>query len=143
MRNRALSLLLLAIVLVLPVHAANPVFGGVVNRTAQWPPQAGPSYGFGGPFELLWQAVPTTLTDLSSSTGNIHIIGMTVCNFTGGAIVLTWQTKDASPLSLPLAGSIAANTCVDWNRPSGLGSTGGASMSAASTGLSVGVVWTN
>lgn len=132
----------MAAVLVLAglLWAVNPVATSV-SRDAQWPPQAGSSYRFGGPFEVYWQAVPTTLTDLS--TRDAHIIGYCFYNSTGGSITLTLQTKDASPLPLPVSGPIAAGISVCSNAPFGILSKGGWSVQASGAGVLYNAVWTN
>src|SRR4051812_31103802 len=78
----------------------------VISRGSQWPPQAGSSYSFGGPYEIYYKAIPTSLTDLD--TRDSRIIGYCIYNPTGGSITVTFQTKDASPLPLPLSGPLAA-----------------------------------
>ena len=132
----------LAVFLLLAVlaWATNPVFT-TVNRNAQWPPQAGTSYGFGGPYEVYWQAVPTTLTDLS--VRDAHIIGYCIYNPTAGVITITVQTKDASPLALPLSGPMAAATVACNNAPYGILSKGGWSIQGGGAGALFSASWTN
>lgn len=120
--------------------AVNPVFT-TVNRDATWPPQAGSSYKFGGPYEIYWQAVPTALTDFD--TRDVHIIGYCFYNPTGGSITLTIQTKDASPLALPLSGPIATGISVCTNAPFGILSKGGWSAQAGGAGALMSAVWTH
>jgi hypothetical protein len=124
--------------------AVNPVFSNVVSRNSQWPPQ-GSNFSFGGPFEIPWQAVPTTLTDLS--TRDTHIIGYCFYNSTSSAITLTIQTKDASPLPLPISGPIAGSsagvpgTSVCPNLPFGILAKGGWSVQAGSSGVYMNAMW--
>jgi hypothetical protein len=124
------------------LFAASPT---AINRNAQWPPQAGSQYGFGGPFEIYWQVVPQTLTDVCSGAtcGDVHLIAVTFYNSGASAATITFQTKDASPLPLPLSGSIAAGTSVSWNQPAGLLSKGGFSIEASASGVYYSAVWTN
>lgn len=119
------------------LFAASPT---IINRNGQWPPQ-GNSYGFGGPFEIRWQPCPLSLTDVA--TRDVRLINVTVSNTTAGALTFTFQTKDGSPIALPLSGSIPANTAVNFNIPAGLLSTGGMSVQASGAGLLYSAVWTN
>jgi hypothetical protein len=119
---------------------ANPLITGVVSRNAQWPPQ-GSNYSFGGPYEIAWQAVPTSVTVLS--TRDTHIIGYCFYNSTGGNLSLTIITKDASPLPLPVSGPIAAGVSVCNNAPYGILSKGGWSVSASGTGVYFSAMWSN
>lgn len=120
--------------------AVNPVFT-TYSRDSTWPPQAGSSYRFGGPYEIYWQAVPTSLTDFD--TKDSHIIGYCFYNSTGGNVTLTIQTKDASPLPLPVSGPIAAGVSVCSNAPFGLLSKGGWSVQAGGAGVYMSAVWTH
>ncbi len=113
----------------------------VQNRTANWPPQSGTSFAFGGPFDFYYQAVPTTLTAID--TNDSHIIEVTVVNTTGSALTFTLQTGDATPLALPLSGSVAANTSVSFNVPAGILVKGGFSAQASGTGLCFHITWTH
>jgi hypothetical protein len=113
----------------------------VQNRTANWPPQSGTSFAFGGPFDIFYQAVPTTLTALD--TKDCHIIEVTVYNSTGSPITFTMQTGDASPLAMPLTGSVAANTSVSFNIPGGLLVKSGFSVQASGSGLNFHATWTH
>lgn len=131
------KLYLLAVGLGACLFAASPT---IINRNGQWPPQ-GNAFGFGGPFEIRWQACPLSLTDVS--TRDARLIGVTVSNTTAGALTFTFQTKDASPLALPLSGSIPANTAVNFSIASGLLSTGGMSVQASGAGLLYAVQFTN
>ena len=96
---------------------------------------------YGGAYEVYWQAVPTSLTAID--TKDSRLIGWCVSNTTGSGIVFTMQTKDASPLALPLNGTIAANTSTCNNTPFGLLSKGGFSVQAGGAGLLFGAVWTH
>lgn len=131
------KLYLLAVGLCACLFAASPT---IINRNGQWPPQ-GNSFGFGGPMEIRYQAIPLTLTDVAAK--DARIISVTVFNNTAGALTLTLQTKDASPLPLPLNGSIPANASVSFNIPTGLLSTGGFSVQSSGAGLYYSAVWTN
>jgi hypothetical protein len=113
----------------------------VINRTGRPASPTMAQFANGGPFEIYWQAVPTSLSDVA--TVDTHLLSVTVSNTTGGALTFTFQTKDASPLALPLSGSIPANTAVNFNIPAGLLSKGGMSVQASSTGLLYSLVWTN
>ena len=114
-----------------PLLAQSPT---VINRT-HWPSS------YGGPYEVYWQAVPTSLTALD--TRDSHLLGYCVSNSTSGALTFTIQSKDASPLPLPLTGSIAANTAVCNNSPFGLLTKGGFSVQASGAGLYYQAVWTH
>ena len=124
----------------LPLLADNPVETST-SRNSQWPPQSGTAYSFGGPYEVAWKAVPTTLTDLDTRT--IHLLGYCVYNTTAGTLTMTIQTKDASPLPLPLSGPLAAGTSACFSFAAGLKSTGGASLSTTSTGVYYSAIWTH
>lgn len=117
----------------------------VNNRNGQWPPYTGSGFSFGGPFEVAYQQTPTSLTALTSK--DAHIIGYCVSNSTGGSITFTIQTRDASPLPLPLTGVIAAlgtaGSSACFNSPFGVLSKGGISVQASATGLYFNLVWTN
>lgn len=92
-----------------------------------------------GNMTFYYQAVPTTLTDVATS--DCQLLSVTVVNTTGGALTFTFHTKDASPLSLPLAASIPANTSVNFNIPAGMLCKGGMSVEASATGLYFSLVW--
>jgi hypothetical protein len=111
------------------------LFGQSSSTRFDWPA------AYGGPYEIPWQAVPTTLTALD--TRDVHLIGYCVSNNTGASLVFTIQTKDGSPLPLPLSGTVAANTAVCNNSPFGLLAKGGFSVQAGGTGLYYQVVWTH
>jgi hypothetical protein len=120
--------------------AANPLEPSV-SRDSAWPPQSGASFRFGGPYEIPYKAVPTTLTDLS--TRDSHIIGYCFYNSTGGTVTLTVQTKDATPVPLPLSGPITSGVSVCFNAAWGILSKGGWSVQASGTGVFYHGVWTN
>lgn len=88
---------------------------------------------FGGPFEFKWQALPTSLTDVATATA--HITGYCFYNSNVAARTLTIQTKDGSPLPLPLSGSLAAATTVCFTFDQGLLVNGGFSVQASATGV--------
>lgn len=113
-----------------------------VNRNGGWPPQ-GKSFNFGGPFEIYYQQVPTTLKDVDSYSGDNRIIQYEFYNSTVGAVTLTVQTKDASPLPLPGNGSIAAGQTVIFNLPAGRLVKNGWSVQASGTGVFFSAVWTH
>lgn len=117
--------------------AASPT---LVNRTGQVVVPSG-NASFGGPYEVNWQAVPATLTAVTATTA--HITGLCFYNSTGGAIVMTVQTGDASPLPLPLSGSLAAGASACFSFSQGLRSNGGFSVQAGSTGVYYTAVFTN
>ena len=96
---------------------------------------------YGGPYEIYYQAVPTTLTDVD--TRDSRLIGLCVTNTTAGALTFTIQTKDGTPLALPYSGSLAANSSSCNNLPFGVLSKGGFSVQAGGAGLLYGVVWTH
>src|SRR5690242_18830720 len=79
-------------VLGLPMLPQSP---GAVTRM-HWP------NAYGGPYEVYYQAVPTSLTDLDRRDS--RLIVYYISNSTAGALTFTIQTKDASPLPLPLTG---------------------------------------
>lgn len=99
------------------------------------------NYAYGGPFEIYYQAVPTALTDVD--TRDSRLLGYSIANTTAGALTFTIQTKDASPLALPLGGSIAANSSAFVSIPFGMLSKGGFSVQASGGGLLYSVVWTH
>jgi hypothetical protein len=134
--------LLATLAAVFVVNGANPVLTSK-DRTGKWPPQAGSSYSFGGPFEIYYQAVPTSLTDVDSYVGDNRIISYAFFNSTGGALTLTVQTKDGSPLPLPGNGSLAAGTSVLFNIPAGMLVKNGWSIQASGSGVYVSAVWTH
>ena len=142
MRKRTLLLVILAFLLAalylwaasLPGCGASNTVGCIVTRSA-WP------QAYGGPFEVYWQAVPTSLTVVDANSS--HILGACVSNTSGSSINFTLETNDASPLALPLMGSIPANSQVCSNSPFGLLTNGGFSVTATSTGLTYEVVWTH
>jgi hypothetical protein len=113
---------------------ALPQTPAVVNRF-------GSAKALGGPYEIYWQAVPTTLTALD--TRDMRLQGYCVVNSTGSALTFTIQTRDSTPLPLPLSGSIAANSSTCLNIPFGLLSKGGVSVQASGAGLYHTVVWTH
>lgn len=98
-------------------------------------------YAYGGPYEIAYQAVPTSLTDVD--TKDSRLLGICILNTTAGALTFTIQTKDGSPLLLPLGGSIAANAFSSVSIPFGLLSKGGFSVQASGAGLLYSVVWTH
>lgn len=128
---KSIKLLVCFALLAMIVFAASPT---VLTRT-HWPT------AYGGPYDVYYQAVPTSLTALD--TRDVRLLGVCVYNSTSGALTFTIQTKDASPLALPLTGSIAANTTVCNNTPWGLLSTGGFSVQASGSGLLYQVTWTH
>lgn len=85
-----------------------------------------------------WKQAPTTLTSLVAVDS--RIISVTFYNSTAGALTVTFQTNDASPLALPLSGSLAANTTVSLNIPAGLLCKAGFSLTAP-TGVYYSIVW--
>ena len=113
----------------------------VVNRNGHWPPNSGVAYSYGGPFEIYYQALPTTLTDVD--TRDMRILSYCFYNSTGGSLPLTIQTKDTSPLPLPLSGSLAATTSVCFGSATGVLSKGGMSVSTTATGVYYSAVWTH
>lgn len=139
--KRIFSVALLASVIGVLLTAQTPT---VLSRNNKWPPQ-GSAFSFGGPFEIYYQAVPTSLTAIS--THDAHLIGYCVSNSSGGALTFTIQTADASPLPLPITGSIpalgSAGSSVCFNAPFGLLSKGGFSIQASGSGLYYQLVWTN
>ena len=120
--------LLCALLLSLPLGAQT------ITRSS-WPTN------YGGPYEIYYQAVPTSLTGFE--TRDVHLLGYCVFNSTASALTFTIQSKDTSPLPLPLNGSIAANTAACNNSPFGLLSKGGFSVQASGTGLYYQMVWTH
>lgn len=137
-RFRALLAAVLLVVSVAWAASFTPI-----TRNSGWPPQAGTAYKFGGPYEIYWQAVPTSLKDMDSCACDNHIISYAFYNPTGGAITLTVQTKDASPLALPGSGSLAAGQSVLFNIPGGLLVKGGWSVQASGPGVLFSGVWTH
>jgi hypothetical protein len=129
--SRKHFVLLMFLALGLPLLAQSPT---VITRM-DW------ARAYGGPYEVYYQAVPTSLTDVD--TRDAHLLGYCVSNSTTGALTFTIQTKDASPLPLPLTGSITANTAVCNNTPFGLLSKGGFSVQAGGAGLYYQAVWTH
>lgn len=121
--------------------ALYPAVEPSTSRDSQWPPQAGSSYKFGGPYEIPWKAVPTSLTDISAQSS--HIIGYCFYNSTGGSLTLTVQTKDGTPRPLPLSGPIASGISVCFNAPFGILTTGGWSVQAGGSGVFYSATWTH
>ncbi len=115
----------------------------IISRNSQWPPQGGSAFGFGGPYELIAQAVPTSPTDVVAVTS--HIIGIWIHNPTGGTDrTLTFKDKQGSPIALPLDGQvITAGTDVTFNAPFGILASGGMTISASGTGLIYQIVFTH
>ncbi len=112
----------------------------LVNRTGQVVIPTG-NAAFGGPYEIYWQAVPTSLTDVS--TRDAHLASYCFHNSSGGALTITIQTKDGSPLALPLSGSslaAGADACLVLN---GLLSKGGFSVQSSGSGMLYYVQFTN
>lgn len=103
----------------------------LVNRTGKSIIPSGNGM-YGGPYEIYYQAVPQTLTSVTAA--DAHIVSYCFVNSTSGALTLTVQTNDASPLPLPLSGSLAANTsaCFVLN---GLLSKGGFSVESSGSGM--------
>lgn len=120
--------IVIALLCVLCLHAAAPT---LINRTGK-PVSPSGNGMYGGPYEFYYQAVPQTLTDVA--TADVHILSYCFYNSTGGALTLTVQTKDVSPLALPLSGSLAATTvaCLTMN---GLLSKGGFSVQSSGAGM--------
>jgi hypothetical protein len=106
----------------------------IVNRVSS-------GKALGGPYEVYWQAVPTTLTALDTRDSRLQ--GYCVANSTAGALTFTIQTRDATPLPLPLSGSVAANSSTCLNIPFSVLSKGGFSVQASAAGLYYTVVWTH
>jgi len=88
-----------------------------------------------------YQAMPTSLTSVVPISS--RLISVTFVNTTGSPITITFQTNDASPVSLPLAGSLAANTSVNFNIPAGLLCNKGFSVQAGGSGVNYSLVWKN
>jgi hypothetical protein len=118
----------------LPGCGASNTVACIVTRSA-WP------QAYGGPYDVYYQAVPTTLTVVDAATS--HLLGYCVSNTTGSAVTFTIETGDASPLTLPLTGSISANTQVCANLPWGLLTNGGFAVQAGSTGMLWQATWTH
>jgi hypothetical protein len=129
--NSIKHLVVVLFLLAVPLMAQSPK---VITRSG-W------SINYGGPYEIYYQAVPTALTDLD--TRDSRLIGYCVYNNTAGPLTFTIQTKDASPVPLPLTGSLAVGTAACNNTPFGLLSKGGFSVQASGAGLYYGVIWTH
>lgn len=99
------------------------------------------NYAYGGPYEVAYQAVPDVLTDVDSRDS--RLLGYVVSNPTSGDLTFTIQTKDASPLVLPLGGVIAAGASASVDIPFGLLSKGGFSVLGSDVGLLFSIVWTH
>jgi hypothetical protein len=137
MRLRLLAVVIAVTVLLwgatsLPICTGSTVVGCIVNRQG-WPD------AYGGPYDVYWQAVPTSLTTIDAKTS--HLIGLCVNNTTSGALTFTIQSGDSSPLALPLSGSIPANTQVCNNTPWGMLTNGGFAVQSSGTGLLYQVSW--
>ena len=126
---RAVALLLLG--LGAPLVAQSPT---VVTRM-DW------SKAYGGPYEIYYQAVPTSSTTVDSRDS--RLLGYCVFNNSGISISFTIQTGDNTPLPLPLTGALAAGTSACNNSPFGLLSKSGFSVQASATGLYYQAVWTH
>jgi hypothetical protein len=116
----------------LPNCTGTTVTGCIMTRQS-WP------NAYGGPYDLYTQAVPTSLTVVDAKTS--HILGYCVSNTTGSALTFTLQTGDATPLQLPVSGSIPASTQVCNNTDWGLLSNGGFSIQASGSGLLITASW--
>lgn len=130
------NILVTALAFACCLNAASPT---LVNRTGQVVSPSGNS-SFGGPYEIYWQAVPQTLTDVA--TADAHILAYCFFNSTAGTLTLTVQTKDGSPLPLPLSGPLSAGTtaCLTLN---GLLSKGGFSVQSSGPAMYYTVQFTN
>lgn len=124
------------IVAALTLQGASPT---LINRTGKAVSPSGNGM-YGGPYEIYWQAVPTSLTDVA--TADAHILSYCFYNSTGGALTLTIQTKDGSPLPLPLSGSLGAGitACLTLN---GLLSKNGFSVQSSGGSMYYTVQFTN
>lgn len=118
----------------LPGCSGSTVTGCIATRSG-WP------QAYGGPYDVYYQPVPTSLTTVDALTS--HILGYCVSNTTGGALVFTIQTGDGTPLPLPVTGSIAANTGFCNNTPWGMLSNAGFAVQASGSGLLYQVTWTH
>ncbi len=131
--------LIVSFIFVFVAFAASPT---IIDRTGgRLLPTGAASYG--GPYELPSQAVPTSATDITTSTA--HILGLWVHNPTGGSsITLTFKDKQGTPQALPLDGQvITAAQDVVFNAPFGILAQGGMTISASGAGLSYVVVFTH
>lgn len=125
---------------VLLLSAAPPV---LINRNAQWPPQSGPAFSYGGPYEFKSQAMPTSSTVVTAR--DAHIIGIWIHNPTGGSsITVTIKDAQGTPQPLPLDGQvITAGIDVVFNAPFGVLASGGITVQASGAGLQYQMVFTN
>ncbi len=104
--------------------------------TRQGFPQA-----YGGPYDVYYVALPTTLTSVDARAS--HILEYCVFNNSGSSITLTIQTQDATPLPLPYTGSIATGvtycfTAGDIGMP-----VNGWSIKGSATGAYYSATWTH
>ena len=111
------------------------VLPGVVTRSSGYPKSGG------GPYEIYWQAMPTSLTDMD--TRDSRLTGFVAYNSTGAPITLTLQTKDATPIPLAFSGALAAGVTLVANSPFEMLCKGGWSVQASATGVYFGAVWSH
>jgi hypothetical protein len=126
---RNLAIAAVVALLGLPAVAQSPT---VITRT-NW------ATSYGGPYEIYYQAVPTSSTNLDSR--DVHLLGYCVYNNTGGSLTFTIQSRDGSPLPLPVTGAIGAGSSACNNSPFGILVKGGFSVVASGSGLYYQVVW--
>ena len=74
----------------LPICSGSTITGCIYNRTG-WPK------AYGGPYDLYYQPVPTSLTQIDVKPS--RLLGVCVANTTGSPITFTFQTLDTSPLA--------------------------------------------
>ncbi len=90
-------------------------------------------------WEIAYQAVPTQLTDVTAQ--DAHIVGITVYNGAATPITFTVQTKDSTPLPLPLTGTIQPGQGASFAGPPNVLACGGFSVQASAPGLYFSVAW--
>lgn len=113
-----------------------------ISRNNQWPPQ-GQYFAFGGPFEFVSQAMPTTSTVVTAKTA--HLLGIWLHNPTGGSnVTVTVKDGQGTPQPLPYDGQvIPAGTDTAFNVPFGVLASGGITVQASGAGLTYQIVYTN
>ena len=92
---------------------------------------------------VAWQPVPQVFTDVE--TRDCYILGYCVSNPTGAALTFTIQTKDGTPLPLPLNGSLPKagddGSSDAFSAPFGVLCKGGFSVQASGPGLLFSATW--
>ena len=92
-----------------------------------------------GQVQIKPQAVPTSTTTVTISDS--YMIGFTVINTTAGALTITVASREASPVALLSAVSIAANTTYVVSIPYGHWMVNGWTVTSSGAGLVYYATW--